>query len=66
MGRANDIKAYVKQGTEQATTEIELKGAPRKKNIVIKRVFTRENDASDWFLNGESAIVDGPRMRLAS
>lgn len=54
MGRANDIKAYVKQGTEQAITEIELKGLPKKKNVTIKRRFTRENDTSEWFLNGAS------------
>lgn len=56
MGRANDIKAYVKQGTEQATTEIELKGSKKTKmkNIIIKRRFTRDNDTSEWFINGES------------
>lgn len=52
MGRANDLKAYVKQGSERAETEIELKGKRGKRNITIKRCFQRGNDTSDWFLNG--------------
>ena len=52
MGRANDLKSYVKQGTDLAETEIELK-AKRGKNVVIKRKFQREDDKSEWFINGE-------------
>ena len=53
MGRASDLKSYVKQGTEQAETEIELKGKPGKRNVIIKRRFQRDDDKSEWFLNGE-------------
>jgi hypothetical protein len=52
MGRAPDLKAYVKQGTEVAELEIELKGTPGKRNIIIRRRFTREDDKSDWKING--------------
>ena len=52
MGRANDLKAYVKLGEEDAETEIELKGPRGKKNVIIKRRFTKDNDTSEWFMNG--------------
>jgi len=52
MGRASDLKSYVKQGTEQAETEIELKAKRGKKNVIIKRRFQRDDDKSEWFLNG--------------
>jgi hypothetical protein len=54
MGRASDLKSYVKQGTEIAETEIELKGRPGKRNPVIWRRFTRETDQSEWRINGRS------------
>ena len=53
MGRAKDIKSYVKQGAEEAETEIELKGKRGKRNPVIWRKFNRESEASDFKINGE-------------
>jgi hypothetical protein len=53
MGRATDLKSYVKQGKEVAWTEIEVRAAPGKKNHVIWRKFTRE-EKSEWKLNGIS------------
>lgn len=52
MGRANDLRAYVKQGREEGTVEVELKGRRGKRNPVIWRKFNRE-DKSEWKLNGE-------------
>lgn len=52
MGRASDLKSYVKQGTEIAETEIELKGKAGKRNVVIWRRFTRDDDKSEWRING--------------
>jgi chromosome segregation ATPase len=51
MGRSNDLKAYVKQGSEEAMVEVEIKGKPKQRNSVIRRSFTRESDKSDWHIN---------------
>ena len=51
MGRAKDVVSYIKQGTDIAETEIELKGKPGKPNIVIKRRMTREDGKSEWHIN---------------
>lgn len=55
MGRAHDVRSYVKQGTEVAEIEIELKGHRRKRNPVIWRKFSRDSDKSEWKLNGRSS-----------
>jgi hypothetical protein len=52
MGRATDLKSYVKQGKEVAWTEIEVRGPIGKRNHVIWRRFTRE-EKSEWKLNGK-------------
>jgi hypothetical protein len=51
MGRATDLKSYVKQGKEVAWTEIEVRAAAGKRDHVIWRKFTRE-EKSEWKLNG--------------
>lgn len=55
MGRAHDVRSYVKQGTEVAQIEIELKGRGRKANPVIWRRFGRDSDKSEWMLNGKAS-----------
>jgi hypothetical protein len=52
MGRATDLKSYVKQGTEEAVTEIELKGPPGKKNVVIWRRLTVESEKTELRVDG--------------
>ncbi|GFZ45363.1 hypothetical protein JCM24511_03089 [Saitozyma sp. JCM 24511] len=54
MGRAHDLKSYVKQGCIEAWTEIELKGRPGKANVIIWRRFNREDDKSEFRINGET------------
>ncbi|OCF62348.1 hypothetical protein L486_02016 [Kwoniella mangroviensis CBS 10435] len=54
MGRANELKAYVKQGADQATVEIELKGKRGKRNTVIWRKFNKEDEKSEWKYNGST------------
>lgn len=61
MGRAQDLKSYVKQGAEVAETEIELKGKIGTRNLVIWRRFSRDNDKSEFKLNGKAVtrkIID--------
>nr|ODN86886.1 hypothetical protein L203_03659 [Cryptococcus depauperatus CBS 7841] len=54
MGRANEIKSYVKQGHEEAYIEIELKGRNGDINPIICRKFNRHDEKSDWKLNRQS------------
>ncbi|EAL21538.1 hypothetical protein CNBD0060 [Cryptococcus deneoformans B-3501A] len=55
MGRANEVKSYVKQGHDEAQLEIELKGNAGEENPIIWRKFNRHDERSEWKLNGESA-----------
>lgn len=52
MGRAPDLRSYVKQGCEESWTEVELKGLPGKRNTVLSCRFTREDDKSEWKIDG--------------
>jgi hypothetical protein len=56
MGRATDLKSYVKQGKEVAWTEIQVRAPAGKRDHVIWRKFTRE-EKSEWKLNGMSAVL---------
>lgn len=53
MGRAPDLKSYVKQGCEEAQTEVEIKGGRGKRNTILHCTFGRENDKTAWRINGE-------------
>ncbi|ORX40221.1 putative nucleus protein [Kockovaella imperatae] len=55
IGRASDLKAFVKQGAEEAETEIELKGRTGEPNVQIRRKFNREDNKSDWLMNGRAS-----------
>ncbi|EKC98079.1 nucleus protein [Trichosporon asahii var. asahii CBS 8904] len=54
MGRAHDLKSYVKQGSEVAAIEIELKGRRGKRNSIVHREFSRVDDKSTFRLNGRT------------
>lgn len=54
MGRANEVKSYVKQGHDEAQLEVELKGNAGEENPTIWRKFNRHDERSEWKLNGES------------
>jgi chromosome segregation ATPase len=54
MGRAPNLQAYVKQGTDQSETEIELKAPRGKRNYVVLRRFQTGNEKSVWQLNGQT------------
>lgn len=51
MGRARHLREYIKQGLEEGTVEVEIKGRTGKKNSVVWRKFDRE-DKSQWKLDG--------------
>ncbi|PWN39895.1 P-loop containing nucleoside triphosphate hydrolase protein [Ceraceosorus guamensis] len=52
LGRARDVAAYVKQGYENGTIEIELKGRAGGRNLVVRREITKSDNKSEWYLNG--------------
>ncbi|EIW73614.1 hypothetical protein TREMEDRAFT_24548, partial [Tremella mesenterica DSM 1558] len=55
MGRAKELRSYVKQGSEECETEIELKGKGGEPNAIIGRVFSKESEKSTWKLNREDS-----------
>lgn len=58
LGRAKDVASFVKQGHEDGTIELELKGKnDGRDNLVIERkIFTKDN-RSEWRLNGKKATA---------
>lgn len=59
LGRATDVSAFVKQGHTEGYTELELKGFPGGKNVVIRRRISTEKLSSSkiFFLNGQAATA---------
>lgn len=57
LGRAADLPSFVKLGTpgKEGHIEIELKGAPRQKNQIIRRTIRSDSKASKYTLNGHQA-----------
>lgn len=54
LGRAPEIKQFVKIGKKEGYTEIELKGPPGKPNLVIRRNLIATQKGSSFTLNGKS------------
>ncbi|KAG8987488.1 Structural maintenance of chromosomes protein 5 [Tulasnella sp. JGI-2019a] len=57
LGRAEELKDFVKIGNEKGWVEIELKGPAGKKNLVIRREINTKTNGSIWHLNKESATL---------
>ncbi|KAJ3191489.1 Structural maintenance of chromosomes protein 5 [Irineochytrium annulatum] len=55
LGRAKDIKDFVRKGEEDAIIEIELKRRTKKGNIIIERHLSASNNKSTWVLDGKQA-----------
>ncbi|KAJ0291878.1 hypothetical protein COL940_000171 [Colletotrichum noveboracense] len=56
LGRAGNVKEFVKHGKSSATIEIELQGRPEdRRNPVIKVQIDRERNSQKWWLNGKEA-----------
>ncbi|RKO90906.1 P-loop containing nucleoside triphosphate hydrolase protein, partial [Blyttiomyces helicus] len=51
IGRQKSLSEFVKDGTEKAYTEIELKG-PRGKNTIVKRLFRKSSNSCEWKIDG--------------
>lgn len=55
LGRAKDVASFVKQGHAKGWIEIELKGLPGDRNIVIRRSIERKSNSSEWTINSKKA-----------
>ncbi|KAF9879365.1 hypothetical protein CkaCkLH20_02908 [Colletotrichum karsti] len=54
LGRAGNVKEFVKHGKSSATIEIELQGRPEdRKHHVIKVQIDRERNSLKWWMNGK-------------
>lgn len=52
LGRANELNSFVKNDKQNGYIEIELKGAKRQKNLVIRRNLSAKSKGSTFTLNG--------------
>ena len=52
LGRAREVGEFVKHGADQASIELQLYNK-RGNNHVIKRVITREDNRSQWYINNK-------------
>ncbi|EGG02800.1 uncharacterized protein MELLADRAFT_49722, partial [Melampsora larici-populina 98AG31] len=53
LQRVNEVKLYVKNGTNEGSVEIELKGKPGEENIVIKLHLNVETSSRVFEINGK-------------
>lgn len=56
LGRAPNIKYFVRLGQSDAYIKIEIKGKEGRPNLVIKREFNKDTDKSVFYMNGESGV----------
>mgnify|MGYP001613632017 FL=1 len=59
LGRSKNVREYVKIGTESGWVEIELKGLPGKRNLVIRRNLNKDNDTTSFTLDRPSLLCPG-------
>ncbi|KZV88580.1 P-loop containing nucleoside triphosphate hydrolase protein [Exidia glandulosa HHB12029] len=64
LGRASELKAFVKNGCEEGFIEIELKGALGKGNLVIRRSINATDNKSIWRLNGQEVTGNEVKSRV--
>ncbi|KAL6889261.1 P-loop containing nucleoside triphosphate hydrolase protein [Trichoderma longibrachiatum] len=58
LGRAGQVKEFVKHGKDTATIEIELYKRPQdRSNFVIRVQIRREQNMQTWWLNGKIATL---------
>ncbi|GAA5914217.1 hypothetical protein JCM6882_004753 [Rhodosporidiobolus microsporus] len=58
LGRSTKLAQYCKNDSNEETwIEIELKGRPGKKNLIVKRILSRDSESTKFFLNGNAAGV---------
>jgi chromosome segregation ATPase len=55
MGRSSALKNFVRENQKEGHVEIELKGRPGKRNMVIKRYLNSSDNSSKFEINGKVA-----------
>jgi chromosome segregation ATPase len=65
LGRATEMKSYVKLGCTDASIEIELKGPIGERNPVIRRALSNKDDRSKWTLNGSGSTFTAVKDMIA-
>ncbi|KAJ3847412.1 hypothetical protein EV368DRAFT_51228 [Lentinula lateritia] len=65
LGRADEISAYVKNGTPDGHIEIELKTPAGKPNLIIHRKLVAYSRSSTFMLNGKNATGKEVSQRMA-
>lgn len=59
LGRADNVKEYIKRGEESATVEVTLSSGNPARPIVVYRKMKVDKDSgglSEWKLNGKSML----------
>ncbi|KAJ3107199.1 Structural maintenance of chromosomes protein 5 [Phlyctochytrium planicorne] len=62
LGRAKEVKDFVRKSTTEAVIEIEIKGT--QKNIVIERRLHAANNRSTWAIDGNQATEQAVKDRI--
>jgi structural maintenance of chromosomes protein 5 len=55
LGRAAELNSFVKIGATDGYIEIELKGKPGKKNLVVRRNLSSTSKSSSYSISGQAA-----------
>ncbi|EJD35341.1 P-loop containing nucleoside triphosphate hydrolase protein [Auricularia subglabra TFB-10046 SS5] len=64
LGRAGELKAFVKNGCDEGFIEIELRGPLGKPNLVIRRLLNANDNKSIWRLNGQETTAKEVQSRV--
>ncbi|KAK0530042.1 Structural maintenance of chromosomes protein 5 [Tilletia horrida] len=64
LGRAKDVAAFVKQGYDTGSIEVELKGKPGQRNLKIRREISRKDNQSDWYIDGQKTTQKEVHARV--
>lgn len=72
LGRAKQIKEFIRHGAHEAWVELELAKAKNGKNVVIRRTIHQDN-SSEWRLNGKavskteiSKLIDSLNIQIGN
>ncbi|KAJ2923676.1 hypothetical protein H1R20_g13419, partial [Candolleomyces eurysporus] len=65
LGRASELNAFVKNGTDAGYIEIELKGPAGRGNLIIRRNLSGKDRKSSFTLNGQPATGKEVTAKMA-
>ena len=69
LGRADNVKEYVRRGAEKAIVEVTLSSGDPNRPITVQRQMTYSEDkggSSEWKLNGKMDSEEAVIMTCAS